>query len=274
MGIGLRHPHYSYVLENKPRMGWFEIHPENYFVKGGPSLSFIDEVRESYPLSLHGVGLSLGSVEGLDQDHLRQLKSLIQRWSPFLVSEHLSWSRVQGIYFPDLFPVPYTDEAFAIFARHIDETQTFLGREILIENPSSYLEYKESRVSEVEFLSALCKQTGAKILLDVNNVFVSSSNHGWDAKAYIQAIPPDLVGEIHLAGHSVRTFEDGSVLRIDTHSSHVCDEVWELYDLAVQAGIRVPTLIEWDDDIPEFDVLMKEVQIAQSYLDKRKVAYG
>lgn len=274
VGVGLRHPHYSYVLETKPPVGWLEIHPENYFMKGGLSLSFIDKICEHYPLSLHGVGLSLGSAEELDADHLKQLKRLIDRWSPFLVSEHLSWSRVQGIFLPDLLPFPYTDEAFAIFARHIDETQTFLGREILIENPSSYLEYKDSTLSEVEFLNALCQQTGAKILLDVNNVFVASSNHGWDAKAYINAVSPELVGEIHLAGHSLQTFEDGSTLRIDTHSSHVCDEVWDLYDLAVERGIRVPTLIEWDDEIPEFDVLLKEAQTAQSYLDKRKLAYG
>lgn len=274
VGVGLRYPHYSYVLENKPPVGWLEIHPENYFMKGGLSLSFIDKVCEYYPLSLHGVGLSLGSAEELDKDHLMKLKNLIERWSPFLVSEHLSWSRVQSVYLPDLLPFPYTDEAFAIFARHIDETQTYLGREILIENPSSYLEYKASTLSEVEFLTALCKQTGAKILLDVNNVFVASSNHGWDAKAYINAVPPEYVGEIHLAGHSLKTFEDGSTLRIDTHSAHICDEVWDLYDLAVQKGIRVPTLIEWDEDIPEFEVLLKEAQTAQSYLDKRKVAYG
>ncbi len=272
VGVGLRHPHYSYILENKPSIGWFEVHSENYFMKGGPSLQFLEKIREDYPLSLHGIGLSLGSAEGLDLNHLSQLKDLIHRFSPFLVSEHLSWSVVQGTYLSDLLPVPYTEETLACFAQHIDEAQTFLGREILIENPSSYLEYKESTFSETDFLTSLCQKTGAKILLDINNVYVSSFNHGWDASAYLQAISPSLVGEVHLAGHSRRTFEDGTVLRVDTHSSRVCDEVWELYDQAIQRGIYAPTLIEWDVDIPEFEVLMEEAKAAQGYLQQKKVA--
>jgi uncharacterized protein (UPF0276 family) len=265
VGVGLRHPHYSYVLENKPPVGWFEVHSENFFMKGGPALPFLESIREDYPLSFHGVGLSLGSAEGLDQNHLQTLKGLIDRFSPFLVSEHLSWSRIHGHYFPDLLPVPYTDEAFALFARHIDQTQTYLGREILIENPSSYLEYTDSTHSEADFLASLCQTTGAKILLDLNNVYVSCLNHGWDPQAYLKAIPPALVGEIHLAGHSLKTFEDGSVLRIDTHSSAVCEGVWGLYRQALQMEFHAPTLIEWDEDIPPFEVLMEEVKTARAF---------
>ena len=274
VGVGLRHPHYSYVLENKPPLGWFEVHSENYFMKGGPALHFLERIREEYPLSLHGIGLSLGSADGLDKNHLRRLKDLIYRFSPFLVSEHLSWSRVNETYFPDLIPLPYTEETFSLLAQNIDEAQTFLGREILVENPSSYLEYRDSIFSETDFLASLCRKTGAKILLDINNVYVSSFNHGWDAGAYIRAISPEFVGEIHLAGHSLRTFEDGSVLRVDTHSSCVCDEVWALYHQALQQGIRAPTLIEWDEEIPDFEVLMQEAITAQGFLEKKEVAYG
>jgi uncharacterized protein (UPF0276 family) len=274
VGIGLRLPHYQYVLDNAPLIGWFEVHSENFFMKGGPALQLLDRICERYPLSLHGVGLSLGSAERVDPGHLKKLKTLIERFSPFLVSEHLSWSRVGGQYLPDLLPVPYTDEALEIFSNHIDETQNFLGREILIENPSSYLEYHVSTMTEPEFLNALCQKTGAKLLLDINNAYVSSVNHEWDPSFYLQNIFPSLVREIHLAGHSQKTFEDGSSLLIDTHSSHVCEKVWVLYAEALQLGMRAPTLIEWDADIPDFEVLMGEAQLAEGYLKEKKVVYG
>lgn len=274
VGVGLRLPHYQYVLDKTPSIGWFEVHSENFFMKGGPALQLLERICEKYPLSLHGVGLSLGSAERIDQDHLKHLKALIERFSPFLVSEHLSWSRVGGQYLPDLLPIPYTDEALEIFSNHIDETQNFLGREILIENPSSYLEYNMSTLTEPEFLSALCQKTGAKLLLDINNIYVSSVNHGWDPSFYLQNISPSLVSEIHLAGHSKKTFEDGSSLLIDTHSSHVCKEVWALYAEALQLGMGAPTLIEWDADIPDFEVLMGEARLAEGYLKEKKVVYG
>lgn len=273
VGVGLRPPHYQYVLDNTPSIGWFEVHPENFFMQGGPALQLLDRICKEYSLSLHGVGLSLGSAERIDQDHLKQLKTLIERFSPFLVSEHLSWSRIKGQYLPDLLPVPYTDEALEIFSNHIDETQSFLGREILIENPSSYLEYNVSTMTEPEFLNALCQKTGAKLLLDINNIYVSSVNHGWDPSFYLQNISPSLVGEIHLAGHSRKTFEDGSSLLIDTHSSHVCEKVWALYAEALQLGVQAPTLIEWDTDIPDFEVLMGEAGLAEGYLEEKKVVY-
>ena len=232
------------------------------------------KIRQDYPLSLHGVGLSLGSAEGVDKDHLMRVKTLSERFCPFLLSEHLSWSRVQGLYLPDLLPIPYTEESLRIFSQNIEETQTFLGREILIENPSSYIEYKDSTLTEPEFLKALCQKTGAKLLLDLNNVFVSSQNHGWDAIAYLKALPRSLVGEIHLAGHSLKTFEDGTVLRIDDHSSAVCDEVWDLYAHLIQEGSQSPTLIEWDEALPTFEKLMEEGEKARSYIDPRRVAYG
>ncbi len=272
VGVGLRPPHYSYVLEETPPVGWLEIHPENYFMKGGLSLSYVDRLSETYPFSLHSIGVSLGSAQGVNQHHLSLVRDLVQRWQPFLLSDHLSWSRVDDAFFPDLLPVPYTDEALQVFSENIAQVQDFLGREILIENPSSYLEYKESCIEEAEFLNTLCKKTGAKILLDVNNIFVSASNHEWDACAYIDSIDPNLVKEVHLAGHARRTYDDGAEVLIDSHSTHVCDEVWNLYDYTIQRGIIVPTLIEWDSDLPEFNVLLKEAQKAQQYiLDNEKV---
>ncbi len=274
VGVGLRQPHYAYVLENKPAVGWFEVHSENFFGEGGPALMLLEKIRADYPLSFHGVGLSLGSGEGVDKAHLHTLKKRIDRFSPFLISEHLSWSKVQGRYLPDLLPIPYTREALSLFSQHIDETQTYLGREILIENPSSYLEYKCSTFSETDFLSTLCRTTGAKILLDINNVYVSAFNHGWDPRAYLQTIPSELVGEIHLAGHSVRTFAEGSTFLIDTHSTNVCEEVWALYQQAMQQGICAPVLIEWDEDIPDFATLKAEALKAESYLSQERKDYG
>ena len=239
VGVGLRQPHYAYVLENKPAVGWFEVHSENFFGEGGPALMLLEKIRADYPLSFHGVGLSLGSGEGVDKAHLHTLKKRIDR-----------------------------------FSQHIDETQTYLGREILIENPSSYLEYKCSTFSETDFLSTLCRTTGAKILLDINNVYVSAFNHGWDPRAYLQTIPSELVGEIHLAGHSVRTFAEGSTFLIDTHSTNVCEEVWALYQQAMQQGICAPVLIEWDEDIPDFATLKAEALKAESYLSQERKDYG
>ncbi len=274
IGIGLRYPHYHQVLEELPPIGWFEVHSENYFRRGGPSINFLSKIRTYYPLSLHGVGLSLGSVESLDTNHLKRLKKLIDHTSPFLVSEHLSWSRVGGIYMPDLLPIPYNEEMLTIFCNNICQTQDFLGREILIENPSSYLEYTESDQEEVEFLTTLCKRSGAKILLDINNIFVSCSNHGWNAKKYIDAIPNDLVKEIHLAGHSIKTIAQDLNLRIDTHDENVCKEVWELYGDAIQKFGPLPTLLEWDAKIPDLDFLVREASKALDYFPLEKEVFA
>lgn len=269
IGVGLRAPHYQQFLLKKPQVDWFEVHTENFMMKGGPLLDLLLTLGEMYPISLHGVGLSLGSAQGLCKKHLKQIQALIQRCNPVLISDHLSWSRVGQIYLPDLLPIPYTQESFNIIANHVDEAQTFLQRPLLIENPSSYLEYQISDYSEAEFLSELVKCTGAKILLDVNNVYVSSVNHGWDPFQYIQSLPLASVEEIHLAGHSTYVLDEKNSLLLDTHDNHVCSEVWDLYRYAVNCIGHVPTLLEWDTDIPDLEVLVNEAKKAVQYVNHR-----
>ncbi len=273
IGIGLRYPHYKLVLKEKPNIDWFEVHSENFFQNSGPALRLLQEIGEHYPISLHGVGLSLGS-QPLSIRHLERLKSLIAAVNPFLVSEHLSWNNSGHIALPDLFPTPYTAESFDIFCQNIGLTQDFLKREILIENPSSYLEFKDSELTEVDFLVSLCQETGAKILLDINNVFVSSTNHGWDPAKYIASIPKTLVKEIHLAGHSVKKMSENEEVLIDTHDNFVCKEVWDLYKIALERFGPQPTLLEWDASIPALSVLTHEAQKALAYFplaDKQHV---
>lgn len=267
-GIGLRAPHFRAVLQQCPDVGWFEVHSENFFgLKsgsiGGKPLSYLERVREQYPVSLHGVGLSLGSVDPLNLSHLENLKQLIARIEPGLISEHLSWSSVGGRYFNDLLPLPYTDEALSHMVDRVSATQEFLGRQILIENASSYLEFSSSTIPEWDFVVALAQQSGCKILLDVNNIYVNAMNHGFDPLQFIHAMPAELVGEIHLAGHTVKTFDEG-VLLIDTHDQLVCDAVWDLYDASVAHLGEVPALIEWDSNLPALDVLLAEAQRADA----------
>lgn len=273
IGLGLRHPHYQYVMQNQPEIGWFEVHTENFLHKGGPTLQFIHAIAERYPLSLHGVGLSLGSAQDLCLEHLSRVKDLNQNLNPFLISEHLSWGAVGAYHLPDLLPIPYHQESLNLMAQHVQQVQEFLGRELLIENPSSYLTYTESDMQEVDFLVDLCEMTGAKILLDINNLFVSAHNHQWNAWQYLQTIPQEMVKEIHLAGHSLKKIDDEHFLRIDTHDHLICDEVWDLYDFAIQRLGRIPTLIEWDAQIPSFDVLMNEASKASRILH-REPAYA
>lgn len=253
-------------------MGWWEIHSENFFQAGGPSLENLLFIREKYPLSLHGVGLSLGSSSEVDEQHLTRLKKLIQIIDPFVVSEHLSWSKVGSFYLPDLLPIPYTEESLEIIVRNIEQVQDYLGREILIENPSSYLEFSISQMDEVDFLITLCHRTGAKILLDVNNIFVSCSNHGWNMKKYIDSVPPDLVREIHLAGHSAKFIMPDQKMLIDTHDTTVDEAVWALYGYAISKLGPKPTLLEWDAQIPSLDVLIKESRKALDYLPQEVMA--
>ena len=256
-GIGLRAQHYKDVLANQPDVGWFEVHSENYFGKGGAPLHYLEKVRGDYPISLHGVGMSLGSVDALDKEHLNKLKGLIARIEPGLVSEHLSWSTFGGDYLNDLAPLPYTEEALSHLVDRIAQVQDYLGRQILIENPSSYLEYTYSTYLEYEFINELAWRTGCGILLDINNVYVSSHNHGWDALAYVQGIDAERVQEIHLAGHTLNRVDDKAIL-IDTHNQPVCAEVWALYESTVQLMGTRPTLIEWDTDLPELSDLVEE----------------
>ena len=264
-GIGLRFPHHQAVIELRPRVAWFEVHSENY-MGGGAPLRFLETIRRDYPLSLHGVGLSLGRVDGLDADHLDRIGQLAARIEPGLVSEHLSWSISDGNYLGDLLPLPLTEEALDIVCDNVDRFQRALDRQILIENPSSYLRYRHSTIAESDFLVAVARRTGCGILCDVNNIFVSAENHGWDAVAYLEALPPAEVKELHLAGHTVKQLSDGAVLRIDDHGSHVEPAVWALFRQAVLRFGARPTLIEWDSNIPALDVLVEQADQASAIL--------
>ena len=256
-GIGLRAPHHHEILAAAPAVGWLEAHSENYFADGGPAIAALERARERYPVSLHGVGLSLGSTDLLDVEHLRKLKALIARVEPGLVSEHLSWSSVNGRFLNDLLPLPYTEEALRHVCARVCEVQEHLNRQILVENISSYYLFAHSTIPEWEFVAAVAQRTGCGLLLDVNNIFVSATNHQFDPSQYLQAIPVQAVGEIHLAGH-----ESNGELLVDTHSRPVCDAVWALYRHAIRRIGEVPTLIEWDNDLPELSVLVAEAHKA------------
>lgn len=273
IGIGLRTPHFQQILREKPlNVGWIEVHSENFLDQGSPAFCTLMAIREHYPISLHGVGLSLGS-ETILSDYVLRLKKLVDRLEPFLISEHLSWGRIGKVYIPDLLPVPYTAESLDIFCRNVDKTQKILKRRILIENPSSYIEYKVTQQKEVEFLINICKSTGSKILLDVNNVFVSCFNHSWDAKEYLDALPTNLIQEIHIAGHSIKNISSDSTLCVDTHDRSVCPEVWELYRYAICKFGNMPTLLEWDECIPSLDTLITEAMKALDYMNLDKKIY-
>ncbi len=268
-GIGLRFQHHQAVFDTRPDVAWLEVHTENY-VGGGTPLAYLDAIRHDYPISLHGVGLSLGSAEGLAATHLTRVRQVIERVEPGLVSEHLSWSVVDSTYLADLLPLPMTEESLDVVCSNVDRTQAFLQRRILVENPSSYLRFKHSTIPEWEFLAAVAQRTGCGILCDVNNIYVSACNHGWDASAYLAALPADAIGEIHLAGHSVRQLDDGRVLRIDDHGSRVAPVVWALYAEALERFGPVPTLIEWDTDVPALEVLLDEAGQALTRLERHK----
>lgn len=264
-GIGLRFAHHAEFVDTKPEIAWVEVHSENY-MGGGVPLAVLESVRRDYPLSLHGVGLSLGSAAGISTAHLARLKVLADRVAPGFVSEHLSFSIAAGAYLADLLPLPLTEEALTTFCTNVDHMQAVLGRRILIENPSSYLAYRHSTIPEWEFLAAVAARTGCGLLCDVNNIFVSACNHGWDASAYLAALPKEAVCEIHLAGHRLATLSDGSVLRIDDHGAPVPDAVWRLYAEALALFGAVPTLIEWDNNLPPLAVLLDEAVKAQRFL--------
>ncbi|MES9836319.1 MAG: DUF692 domain-containing protein [Candidatus Thiodiazotropha sp.] len=264
-GAGLKPKHYQAIIEQQPDIGWFEVHPENYMGRGGPPLSYLERIRMDYPLSLHSVGTSLGSHLPLDITHLKNLKALVERFQPGLVSEHLSWSHGYEWYTHDLMPLIYTEESLKLIVEHIDQVQEFLGRTILIENPSSYLQFRQSEIPEQIFYVEAARRSGAGLLLDINNVFVSCSNHGWSVAEYIAAVPHEMVAEIHLAGHSIQDLQ-WTRLRIDDHGSPVCAEVWQLYQSYIEANGALPTLIEWDSNIPEFPELYAEVRFAEEFI--------
>ena len=261
-GIGLRAPHFSAVLTQLPALGFLEVHSENYFGDGGQPHDYLEQLRAHYPLSLHGVGLSLGSAQGLDMAHLAKLKALIHRYQPALVSDHLCWSAVNGQHLNDLLPLPYTCEALDTLVRNVEQAQSYLGRRLLVENISSYVRFADAELSEAEFMTELARRSGCGILLDVNNLYVNEVNFGTSATALIDALPHGVVGEIHLAG-----FEAGSDCLIDTHSRPVCAAVWALYEHVLQRFGALPSLIEWDSDIPPLDTLLGEAAHAQALLD-------
>ena len=265
-GIGLRSVHHHRFLTELPDIGWVEVHSENFFADGGPHLALLDKVRASYPLSCHGVGLSLGSTDRLDIAHLRHLKRLIDRVQPALVSEHCCWGSVGGTHLNDLLPLPYTEEALDHMIRRVSQVQDFLGRQILIENPSSYLEFSTSVIPEWEFLAGLARESGCGLLIDVNNIYVSSRNNGFDPLHYLRNIPARQVGEIHLAGFSINRYGDREIL-IDTHSTHVWPAVWDLFAIAVRFFGPVPTLVEWDTDVPDLDTLIAEARHADRLME-------
>ena len=268
-GIGLRSAHHIDVVDRRPSVGWVEAHTENYFHDGGPHLRALERVREQYPLSLHGVGLGLGSVAPLDRDHLARVRRAIERFEPALVSEHACWGHTGGEHFNDLLPLPYTEEAVEHLASRVREVQDTLGRQILVENLSSYFAYTASSLSEWEFLAAVVERSGCGLLLDVNNVYVNSVNLGLDAARFIASVPAAAVQEIHLAGHRRNRVADRELL-IDDHGSAVCDDVWALYQQAIARLGPVPTLIEWDTDVPSLDVLVAEARKADGYLEKAR----
>ncbi len=265
VGVGLRTPHLDYFSQNKPQLSWLEIHSENYFQPNAAERHQLHALREQYQISCHGIGLSLGSVERVNQKHLAQLKALIDSIDPILVSDHLSWSENGGHYFNDLLPLPYTKEALKVFTRNVNEVQDYLQREILIENPSSYVKFQHSTISEWEFLTEVQQRTGCRLLLDLNNVYVSAFNHGFDCDTYLDAIPADKVDEIHLAGFTIKQLDKGEIW-IDTHSRPVSDEVWQLFAQWTKKHGPRHALIEWDLDIPAPEVLLGEAHKASQLL--------
>jgi hypothetical protein len=268
-GIGLRAEHHAELLARRPTVGWVEVHSENFFARGGLQRAVLEKARALYPLSLHGVGLSIGSTDRIDEAHLNKLARLVRDFEPMLLSEHLSWGSIDGRFMNDLLPLPYTQEALRHTAARVRTVQEVLGRQILIENISSYLEFTSSEMPEWEFLVALAAESGCAILLDLNNIYVNAMNHGFDPYQYLNFIPPPAVLEIHLAGHSVMRIGTRAVL-IDTHGTPVCDAVWQLYAAALERFGPVPTLIEWDSDLPPLEVLLAEARKIEQRLQVRR----
>ena len=267
-GIGLRAAHHERVRAEQPDIAWLEVHTEN-FLGGGATPAMLDALRQRHAISLHGVGLSLGSAEGLDEEHLARIAALVRRIEPAAISDHVSWSVTGGVYFNDLLPIPYDEEALAAIARNVMRFQDAIVRPVMVENPSTYLRHAQSDRAEPQFLAELCQRSGCGLLLDVNNVFVSTENHGDDAQAYLAAIAHLPIGEIHLSGHHLRQIGNRSI-RIDDHGSPVSDPVWALYERALAVIGPRPTLIEWDSALPPLEVLLAEAGKAQTRLDAAK----
>lgn len=266
-GISLKPEHYQEILTTRPNIGWLEVHPENYMGAGGLPHRFLSAIHQHYPLSMHSVGLSLGSSEGVEPTHLNAIAQIVARHNPQQISEHLAWSHWNGIFLNDLLPIPYTKEFLAIVENNIHQVQDALKRKILIENPSVYIGFKDNDYSETDFLDELVKRTGCGLLLDISNVFVSSNNQSYSAEKYIDNYPYKHIGEIHLAGYKQNKI-DNNILLIDDHGSIVSNEVWQLFTYTLKkVGQPTPILLEWDTDIPELALLVDEADKAQQIMD-------
>jgi uncharacterized protein (UPF0276 family) len=267
-GTSFKHEHLQVIVEQGKHECFFEVHAENYMSAGGPPHRALEQIRTDHPVSIHGVCMSIGGQEPLDAVHLERFRALVARYEPALISEHLAWSTHESTYFNDLLPLPYTEATLARVADHIDHVQDTIGRPILLENPSTYIAFSESTMSEMDFLRALVRRSGCGLLLDVNNVFVSATNQGYSAVDYLADFPLSHVGEIHLAGHAEQADDEGEPLLIDSHDRKVADLVWALFENVVTRCGPVPTLIEWDSSIPEWPVLRAEAEAAQAILDR------
>ena len=265
--------HADAILEDTYRIGFLEVHAENYMGLGGHPHRILTRMREDFPLSVHGVGLSIGAESGLNPDHLARLKKVIDLYEPAMVSEHLAWSTHDTTYYNDLLPVPYDRRTLDRVVEHIDTVQSRIQRKILLENPSTYVAYQHSTMSETDFISEIAARSGCGLLLDVNNVHVSAINHGFGAIRYLGEFPLHLVEEIHLAGHAESADDEGDLLLIDAHDRPVADVVWSLYDLVIAQTGPLPTLIEWDNDVPEWPVLKHEAQLAEEILKRHSKSY-
>lgn len=271
-GLSFKPQHWAAIEAGAPDVGFFEVHAENYMGDGGLPHRMLAALRARWPLSLHGVGLSIGGEAPLDRDHLARLRALCDRYEPASFSEHLAWSTHEGVYFADLLPLPYTAVTLARVCDHVDATQEVLGRRMLLENPSAYVAFAEAEMAETDFLRAIARRTGCGLLLDVNNVHVSAASRGFDAGAYLDAFPLDAVGEVHLAGHAAEVGADGARLLIDAHDRAVDAAVWALYARVIARTGPLPTLIEWDADVPAFDVLLAEAQAVEHVMLAERAA--
>jgi uncharacterized protein (UPF0276 family) len=265
-GVGYKAQHLNDILQDPTKIGWIEIHAENYMGDGGRPIAQLKHLREIFPVSCHGVGLSIGSETGLDPEHLKRLKKLVNWLEPAMFSEHLAWSTHDTEFLNDLLPVPYTQQVADRVVSHINQVQETVGRQMLLENPSTYVAFEQSDMSEVDFLTDVAKRSGCGLLLDINNVFVSATNQNYSPEDYVDAYPTEFVGEIHLGGHEEDSDDHGNALLIDSHSRAVVDPVWALYEYTLKKSGSRPTLIEWDNDIPTWDVLASEAEQANALL--------
>ncbi|MCC8979017.1 DUF692 domain-containing protein [Bradyrhizobium acaciae] len=268
-GTSFKPEHLAAILDEGPQRGFFEVHAENYMGAGGPPHRMLERLRRDHPLSVHGVCMSIGGPGPLDRAHLARFRGLIARYQPALVSEHLAWSTHETSFFNDLLPLPYTKATLDRVCDHIDEVQEAIRCPLLLENPSTYVTFRNSTMSETDFIRAVAERTGCGLLLDVNNVFVSATNHGFSALQYLSDFPLARVGEIHLAGHAEQSDDEGDLLLLDSHDGPVADAVWKLFEIVIARRGPVPTLVEWDSNIPDWPVLKTEAAAAQAILDRR-----